>query len=117
MDPLTILGLVPDIVQLVDAAANAYGVCREICQHGATIEDARMSYTVTQLQDSYSVLKSSLSGSSGIYPHLHGSRVSLGDLGRQCCETADQLQKELNPYADHLMVDSVKVYPLPLAKF
>ena len=95
MESLAVLGLVSNIVQLVDAAANAYEICREVYQHGAAIEDARVSYTTTQLHESHSVLMNSISGGSNIHSQPLGSGVDLGDLSRQCCETAEELQKEL----------------------
>ena len=50
MDPLTVLGLVSNIIQLVDTATNAYTLCHEIHKLGSSIEDSRLSYTNSQLQ-------------------------------------------------------------------
>ena len=56
MDPLSVLGLVANIIQVVDAGANAYRICHEIYTRGASIEDSRMSYTNEQLSQSYAAL-------------------------------------------------------------
>ena len=45
------LGLVANIVQLVDAAGKAFTICREIYISGETIEDKRMAFTSKQLLD------------------------------------------------------------------
>ena len=53
MEPLAVLGLVANIVQLVDAGAKAFTICREIYTLGATVEDARMASTSKHLLDAY----------------------------------------------------------------
>lgn len=47
------LGIVANIVQLVDAAAKTYSVCLEIYTLGSTIEDSRIEFTSKQLLDAY----------------------------------------------------------------
>ena len=100
MEALAVLGLVSNIVQLVDAAANAYGICRDIYQHGAAIEDARLSDTTTQLHETYTVLMDSLNGNSSASSRSLGSGINLGALTLQCCETAEQLHTELESLLD-----------------
>ena len=56
MEGLAALGLVANIIQVVDAAANAFNVCREIYSLGSSIEDSRMENTNKELLQSYSVL-------------------------------------------------------------
>ena len=58
MDPLSALGLVANIIQVVDAATDAFQVCHQIYTLGASIEDFRMSFTSKQLHESYTVLVS-----------------------------------------------------------
>ena len=53
MEPLAVLGLVANIVQLVDAGGKAFTICREIYTLGATVEDARMASTSKHLLDAY----------------------------------------------------------------
>lgn len=56
MEGMIALGLVANIVQLVDAAAKAFNVCHEIYSLGASIDDPRMAITSTELSQSYVVL-------------------------------------------------------------
>ncbi|KAL8671384.1 MAG: hypothetical protein Q9168_004116 [Polycauliona sp. 1 TL-2023] len=56
MEALAVLGIVANIVQLVDAAGKAFSVCHEIYALGSTIEDIRMSLTSKQLLDAYDEL-------------------------------------------------------------
>lgn len=51
MEPIAVLGLVANIVQLVDAAGKAFTICSEIYTLGETIEDSRMTFTSKQLLD------------------------------------------------------------------
>ena len=92
MDPISVLGLVSNIVQLIDAAASAFTVCCEIYKLGASIEDSRMSYTTNQLHQSYSALSDSLKQTG---PQVLRSGVDLTNLSLQCCETATVLHSEL----------------------
>ena len=92
MEPLTILALVSNVVQLVDAAANAYKVCHEIHQLGSAIEDSRMSYTTQQLRNTYSALVGSLQSNPNALRHNN----DLNELALQCCETARRLQGMLD---------------------
>lgn len=56
MDPLSALGLVANIIQVVDAATDAFQVCHQIYTLGTSIEDSRMSFTSNQLHESYTAL-------------------------------------------------------------
>ena len=95
MDPLTCLGLVSSIVQLIDAAANAVTLCHEVYTRGASIEDSQMRYTSDQLRQCYSVLDNSLKPSVTGGLKASSSGVDLSDLVSQCCATAKSLHTEL----------------------
>ncbi len=56
MDPISVLGLVANLVQLVDAAGNAFIICREIYSLGSSIQDTRMAFTSKQLHEAYAEL-------------------------------------------------------------
>lgn len=93
MDPLTVLGLMSNIVQLVDAATNAAKTCYEIYELGASIEDLQLAYTCDKLQNCYSTLNNSLASAQARQPLPCGT--DLSDLSAECCQTAQILQKEL----------------------
>ncbi|KAL8956775.1 MAG: hypothetical protein Q9183_006222, partial [Haloplaca sp. 2 TL-2023] len=95
MDPLSALGLVANIIQVVDAGANAYRICHEIYERGAAIEDSRMLYTTEQLFQSYVVLKGPLTGGTSSGHCVTQSGVDLKDLASKCCDTAKILETEL----------------------
>ncbi|KAL8987643.1 MAG: hypothetical protein Q9177_003165 [Variospora cf. flavescens] len=56
MEPLSAVGVVANIAQLVDAAVNAFTACHEIYQLGQSIEDTRMDSTSEQLLEAYDKL-------------------------------------------------------------
>ena len=60
MDPLSALSLASNVVQLVDAALNAFTVCHQIYKLGSSIEGSRIVYTSDQLFQCYSKLNESL---------------------------------------------------------
>ena len=53
MEALAVLGLVANIVQLLDAAGNPSTVCREIYTLGRSIEDTSMAFASEQLHEPY----------------------------------------------------------------
>ena len=95
LDPLSALGLVANIVQLVDASAKAFAVCHEIYTLGASVEDSRMTYTTDQLEQCYSALDNSFKNIAVTASHGVRSNVDFRDLATQCCETARALRTEL----------------------
>ena len=96
MEPLTTVGLVANIVQLINAAANAYKVCHEIYELGSSFEDSQMSYTTSQLHRTYSSLDRSLQSSANIQDNNLGYDNDLNELASQCCKTARDLQAMLD---------------------
>lgn len=95
MDPLSVLGLVANIVQLVDAAINAFTLCRQVYTLGASIEDTQMTYTSNQLITCYSSLQYSLKNPSTAGSQVRGEDADLNDLATQCCNIAELLHEEL----------------------
>ncbi|KAL8846223.1 MAG: hypothetical protein Q9221_008677 [Calogaya cf. arnoldii] len=92
MEALAVLGLVANIVQLLDAAGNAFTVCCEIYTLGRSIEDTSLAFTSEQLHEAYGHLSKSLNNTA--IPI--GSGINLMSLATQCCETAKTLQEELD---------------------
>ena len=95
MDPLSCLGLVSNIVQLISAAVDAFSLCHQVYTLGASIEDSQMGYTSEQLHQCYSALDNSLQRNVASGLKALSSGVDLGDLVLKCCETATELQTEL----------------------
>ncbi|KAL8832359.1 MAG: hypothetical protein Q9191_000316 [Dirinaria sp. TL-2023a] len=95
MDPLSAVGLVANVVQLVDAAVKAVTICHQIYTQGAAIEDSRLLYTSEHLQKSYSALSDSLMSSPVTGPKVLRGGIDLEELCSQCRDTANELQAEL----------------------
>ncbi|KAL8922530.1 MAG: hypothetical protein Q9172_003537 [Xanthocarpia lactea] len=83
MEALAVLGLVANIVQLVDAAGNAYTVCREIYTLGSSVEDTRMAFTSKQLLDAYADLTAET-----LQAELHALRKAPGSGRRETLKKA-----------------------------
>ncbi|KAL8925723.1 MAG: hypothetical protein Q9172_002114 [Xanthocarpia lactea] len=94
MDPLSALGLVANIIQVINAATDAFQVCHQIYTLGTSIEDSRMSFTSKQLHESYTVLEDSLTQTVSS-SHKFQTGVDLKDLASKCCGTTKTLQAEL----------------------
>ena len=60
MDPLTVVSLVSNIIQLVDAATSAATKCHEIYRLGAPKDDLHLASITEHLSQCYSSLSSSL---------------------------------------------------------
>lgn len=95
MEALSAIGLVGNILQLVDAAGKAYKVYHEIHTLGASIEDQDMADTSKQLQEAYTALNTSLSRTTSTGSQVLPSRVDLSGHGFRCYETAKALHDEL----------------------
>ncbi|KAL8849090.1 MAG: hypothetical protein Q9221_005934 [Calogaya cf. arnoldii] len=95
MEAIAVLGLVANIVQLVDAAGKAFTICREIYISGETIEDKRMAFTSKQLLDACNDLNKSFNpNNSPATPTRSGNNLNL--LATKCSQTAQDLQAELD---------------------
>ena len=93
MEPLTTLGLVSNIVQLVNAAIDAAKVCHEIYKQGASVEDRRIAYTTDQLHQCYTALSNSLASQQALPPSQND--IDLADLSAKCCQSSQTLHDEL----------------------
>ena len=60
MDPLTIVSLVSNIIQLVDAATSAATKCYEIYKLGAPKDDLHLASVTEHLSQCYTTLSDSL---------------------------------------------------------
>ena len=60
MDPLTVVSLVANIIQLVDAATSAATKCHEIHRLGAPKDDIHLTSLAEQLSQCYTTLSSSV---------------------------------------------------------
>jgi hypothetical protein len=93
MDPLTVLGLVSNIVQLVDASSRAATACYQIYKDGASLEDLRIAEIADHLQQCYEQLDSSLKTAT---PPAHlQSGINLQALSAKCVQSAQTLSAEL----------------------
>ena len=95
MDPLTVIGIVANVVQLLDAGSNAINLCHQIYKAGVSADDSQMIATSEQLHKCYSALSNSISGNGISDPKiLKGG--TLNSFAVQCCETAKELHAELD---------------------
>ncbi|KAL8858122.1 MAG: hypothetical protein Q9178_005299 [Gyalolechia marmorata] len=95
MEPIAVLGIVANVVQLVDAAGKAFTICREIYILGETIEDSRVAFTSKQLQQSCDELKKSLNqGNSSAQATSRNNDLNLA--ATKYFQTAQDLQAELH---------------------
>lgn len=93
MDPLTTLGLVTNIVQLVDAATKAAKVCRDIYKDGAPNDHLRIKETSDYLHRCLSTLDRPSKPTESLSSSRSGD--TLNDLSDKCCLTAQALSSEL----------------------
>ncbi|KAL8942533.1 MAG: hypothetical protein Q9211_001344 [Gyalolechia sp. 1 TL-2023] len=98
MEGIVALGLVANIIQLVDATVKAFNICNEIYSLGASIDDSRMAITTTELNKAYDNLKDSLNRNTNTGHTILRSGVDLTELSFRCCETATALNNELQPW-------------------
>ena len=91
MDPLTVVSLTSNIIQLVDAAISAATKCHEIYSLGAPKDDLQLAFVSEQLTQSFATLDNSLQVRHQPLP----SGVDLASLSAECCESAKILTKEL----------------------
>jgi len=94
MDGVTALGLVCNVIQLIEVAWNAVKACDQFYKHGTTVEIQEMRCTSQQLGQCTSSLHDSL----GKVPQkalLLESDVELTELSKRCRDTAETLEKEL----------------------
>ena len=95
MDPLTTLGVIANMVQLLDAGANAISLCHQIYKAGVSVDDSQMITTSEQLHKCYLDLNDSISKNNASGPRVFKGST-LSHFVTQCCETAKELSTELN---------------------
>jgi len=95
MDPVTGIGLVASVVQLVTFGIGTVSTIREVYQRGSVSSYDDVDYTPNHLSKLTGSLQHSLQSC-----HTHSSALTkdekdLIDLGRKCEECAHKLQHEL----------------------
>ncbi|KAL9624251.1 MAG: hypothetical protein Q9160_001498 [Pyrenula sp. 1 TL-2023] len=93
MDPFTVIGIVSNIVQLVDAATEAVEACHQIWKLGASVEDLQIAYTSDKLSQCYHALDESLAASPSLPRSKSG--IDLEELCTKCRQCAQDLHNEL----------------------
>lgn len=93
MEPLTVIGVVSNIVQLVDATTRAAEACHQIWKLGASVEDLQIAYTSDKLGQCCNVLDESLAASSSLPRSKSG--IDLKELSAKCRQCAQDLNNEL----------------------
>ena len=87
------LGLVANIIQLVDAAKTATNACHQFYKYGASLEHIQTKYVSDQLYQSYSSLHDSTQATQAT--SVFHSSVDLEDLSSKCQTTALMLKDEM----------------------
>ena len=95
MDPVTGIGLVASVLQLLTFSIDAVKTCREVYQKGSVSDYSNLDYTTNHLAGLTSTLQHSLQSSSTRSRILTGEEQDLVELARKCEDCAKTLQKEL----------------------
>ena len=96
MDPITGVGLVASVVQLLTFGIDTVKTCQELYQKGSVSEYKNLGYTTSHLAGLNSSLQQSLQSSNARSGALTGEEKDLIDLARKCEECATKLQKKLD---------------------
>ncbi|KAI4216048.1 MAG: hypothetical protein LQ351_001544 [Letrouitia transgressa] len=96
MDPITGIGLVASVIQLVHSGINAAKACQQIYQQGSTKDLANVASTANYLTDLTSSLQQSLYSTETQSTSLSQEESNLIDLAWKCEKCADKLQHELH---------------------
>lgn len=107
MDPITGIGLVASIMQLVQFGISAAKSCQEIYQHGSTTEHAGAADTAGHLTSLTNSVQHSLHTARTQSAVLSKEENDLIKLARKCEDCAKKLQSELcklqsQPGASHV---------------
>ncbi|EXJ89467.1 hypothetical protein A1O3_02534 [Capronia epimyces CBS 606.96] len=94
MEGLVALGVVANVVQLLDASWKAVEVYKEFRERGTTAQIDAMSYATAQLSECNHELRISLENAPNKISLLQ-SDVALTELTKTCEGVADELQKVL----------------------
>lgn len=94
MDPVTGIGLVASVLQLLEFSIGAARTCQQIYQQGSTSENADAEHVADQLASLTGSLQQSLNDAQP-KSALSKEEKELVDLGRKCEDCANKLQHEL----------------------
>lgn len=95
LDPLTALGLVSNVIQLVDVGLKALTKFGELRKDGVSTENQEledMAVRLKGLRNHLTVADPTTGGSKGLFDDDRDLQV----LAVKCCETADELTAELD---------------------
>ena len=95
MDPITGIGLVASVIQLVTFSIDAVKVCRDMYQQGSLSEYRDLDYTTTKLAGLTDSLQQSLQKSPTASLAPNREERDLIELARKCQDCANKLQEEL----------------------
>ena len=95
MDPITGIGLVASVVQLVTFGIDTVKTCLEMYQQGSISEYNAMDDTTGRLASLSKSLQQSLQSAGTRSLPLSSEEKALIDLGRKCEDCANKLQEEL----------------------
>ena len=95
MDPVTGIGLVASVVQLVTFGISTVSTIREVYQRGSVSSYDDVDYTADHLSKLTSSLQRSLQSSHTRSSALTRDEKNLIDLARKCEDCAHKLQHEL----------------------
>ncbi|KAL8962725.1 MAG: hypothetical protein Q9193_000912 [Seirophora villosa] len=95
MDPVTGVGLVAAVAQLITFSVDVTKTLQEVYEHGSVDRYKDVEYTSNHLQSLTQSLQQSLQGSSAQHPTVTSAERDLVDLSRKCEDCAKALQHEL----------------------
>ena len=95
MDPITGVGLVASVIQLVTFGIQAAGTCREVYEQGSVKEYKALDYTAGHLASLTRSLQQSMQSPSTRSRILSREEQDLLDLGQKCEGCANKLEREL----------------------
>ena len=95
MDPVTGVGLIAAVIQLVKFGVDTVSAIRRVHQQGSAGRYDDAEYTTNHLADLTRSLQQSLQASNTQSPALSKAERDLIDVGRKCEDCAGKLQHEL----------------------
>ena len=96
MDPITGVGLVASVIQLLTFSISAVKTCQEVYQKGSVSDYSNLDYTTGRLAGLTNSLQQSLQSSGTRSQAFTGNERDLVELARKCEDCAKILQKELD---------------------
>ena len=95
MDPITGVGLVASVLQLLTFSISAVKTCQEVYQKGSVSDYSNLDETTGHLANLTDSLQQSLQSSGTRFRALTREEKDLVELARKCEDCAKALQKEL----------------------